>query len=321
MDHQTDHRMDHDVVILGGGPAGLQAALTLGRMHRPVVVLDPGGYRNDPADHLHNFVSRDGTPPAELRAIAREQLVPYGTVQVRSLGATEVVPDGDGFVVHLADGPDGPQEPLRTRRVLLATGLRDTLPPHPGLTELFGSVVAHCPYCHGHEFSGQHVAVLGSGPHVARVALLVGRIASRITVLADGGELDEASRGVLDRAGVTVRPEPVLGVCRSAVGARVELDGGPAEEVGGLFVAPTFAQAAPFAEQLGLRVLASGCVEVGIMGQTSRPGVYAAGDMAHQASYPGPLASVLTAAASGLLAGTGVDHDLMSLDSGLPSPF
>ena len=236
-------------------------------MHRPVVVLDPGGYRNDPADHLHNFVSRDGTPPAELRAIAREQLVPYETVQVRDVGATEVVPDGDGFVVHLADGPDGPQEPLRTRRVLLATGLRDTLPPHPGLAELFGSVVAHCPYCHGHEFSGQHVAVLGSGPHVARVAMLVGRIASRITVLADGGELDPASREVLERAGVGVRPEKVLGVCRSAVGARVELDGGPAEEVGGLFVAPTFAQAAPFAEQLGLDLLPSGCVEVGFMGQ------------------------------------------------------
>ncbi len=139
-------------------------------------------------------------------------------------------------------------------------------------------------------------------------------------MLADGGELDRRRAEVLERAGVGVRPEKVLGVCRSAVGARVELDGGPAEEVGGLFVAPTFAQAAPFAERLGLHLLPSGCVEVGIMGQTSRPGVFAAGDMAHQASYPGPLASVLTAAASGLVAGTGVDHDLMSLDSGLPSP-
>ncbi len=206
--------------------------------------------------------------------------------------------------------------------MLLATGLRDTLPPHPGLDGLFGSVVAHCPYCHGHEFSGQHVAVLGSGPHVARVAMLV-----EPDRLADHGarRRRRAGRGVPRRPGPRRRHRPPRaassGSAAARSGARVDLEGGPAEEVGGLFVAPTFAQAAPFAEQLGLDLLPSGCVEVGIMGQTSRPGVYAAGDMAHQASYPGPLASVLTAAASGLLAGTGVDHDLMSLDSGLPSPF
>jgi thioredoxin reductase len=307
--------MDHDVVILGGGPAGLQAALTLGRMHRRVLVLDPGGYRNDPAHHLHNFLSRDGTAPAELRAVAREQLAEYGTVEVRDVGAAEVATDGEGFVVRPAGG-----DPVSSRRLLLATGVRDVLPDVPGLAELFGSVAAHCPYCHGHEFSGQHVGVLGSGPHVARVAMLVSRIASRTTVLADGGELDEATRDVLARAGVTVRPERVLGVCPSAVGARVDLESGPVEEVGGLFVAPAFAQAAPFAEQLGLDLLPSGCVEVGTMGQTSRPGVYAAGDMAHQAVYPMPLASVLTAAASGLLAGTGVDSELMALDSGLVPP-
>jgi thioredoxin reductase len=206
---------------------------------------------------------------------------------------------------------------VRSRRLLLATGLRDTLPPHPGVAELFGSVVAHCPYCHGHEFAGMHVGVLGSGPHAARVAMLVGRIASRVTVFADGGQLDDAGLAMLERAGVPVRPEEVLGVCRSAVGARVDLEGAAPEEVGGLFVAPTFAQAAPFAEQLGLTTLPSGCVQVDQMGRTSLAGVYAAGDMAHQAGWPGPMATVLVAAASGLLAGTAVDQDLMVLDSGM----
>jgi len=307
--------MDLDAIIVGGGPAGLQAAQTLGRMHRPVLLLDGGSYRNDPADHLHNFVSRDGTPPAELRAVARRELEAYETVEVRDGVVATIATDGDGFVVVPADGSG----PLRSRRLLLATGLRDTLPDVPGLEGLFGSVVAHCPYCHGHEFSGRHVGVLGAGPHAARVAMMVRRIASRITVFADGDELDDVSRDVVERAGVAVRPEKVLGLCRSSVGARVELEGGLHEEVGGLFVAPSFAQAAPFAAQLGLALLPSGAVEVDLFGRTSRPGVFAGGDMAHQAVYPMPLASVLNAAASGLVAASALDQELMALDAGFPA--
>ncbi len=306
--------MDLDVIILGGGPAGLQAAQTLGRMHRPVLLLDGGSYRNDPASHLHNFVSRDGTPPAELRAIARRELEEYRTVEVRDVLVASVTAEGDGFVVTPADGSAA----LRSRRLLLATGMRDSLPAVPGLDGLYGSVVAHCPYCHGHELTGQHVGVLGSGPHASRVAMMVSRIASRITVFADGEEMDDVSRSVLDRAAVTVRPEKVLGACRSAVGARLDLEGGATDEVGGLFVAPTFAQAAPFAAQLGLDLLPSGAVEVDQFGRTSLAGVCAAGDMAHQALYPMPLASVLSAAASGLLAASTLDQALMALDVGFP---
>ncbi len=307
--------MDLDVIVVGGGPAGLQAAQTLGRMHRPVLLLDGGSYRNDPTDHLHNFVSRDGTPPAELRAVARRELEAYDTVQVRDGLVATVAAEPDGFVVTPADGSGV----LRSRRLLLATGLRDTLPDVPGIDGLFGSVVAHCPYCHGHEFSGRHVGVLGAGPHTARVAMMVCRIASRLTVFADGGQLDEVSRDVLDRAGVTVRAEKVLGLCRSAVGARVELEGGDQDEVGGLFVAPSFAQAAPFAAQLGLDLLPSGAVEVDQFGRTSLAGVCAAGDMAHQAVYPMPLASVLNAACTGLIAASALDQELMTLDAGFPA--
>jgi thioredoxin reductase len=192
--------------------------------------------------------------------------------------------------------------------------MRDTLPAIPGLEPLFGTVAAVCPYCHGHELSGKHVAVLGSGPHVTRVAFLLERIASRLTVLTDGADLDPGIRAQLDGAGVAVRPEPVKELSRSAAGATVSFAEGPAEEVGGIFVAAEFAQRAPFAEQLGLRMLASGAVEIDAMGRTSVPGVFAAGDMAHTAALPMPMASVLTAASSGLVAAASLDGDLLTRD-------
>lgn len=290
----------YDVIILGGGPAGLQAALTLGRIHRRVVMLDSGSYRNDPAEHMHNVVTHDGAPPAEWRAAARKDLAAYDTVEVRDAAARRVARDGEGFRVELG------AEQLRARGLLLATGLRDTLPDKPGLAELFGTVVAHCPFCHGHEFAGQHVALLGDGPQVHHLAGLVGPIAARITLLTDGAE----SAGSLP-AGVAVRSEPVTGLCRSAVGAVVSFAGGPDEEVGGVFVSTGLSQAAPFAEQLGLALLPSGCVEVDAMGRTSVPGVHAAGDMAHQASLPMPMASVMTAAASGQVAASSLTAYLL----------
>lgn len=274
----------YDVTIIGGGPAGLQAALTLGRMHRRVLLLDSGRYRNDPTDAMHNFIGSDGLPPAELRARARAELTAYDTVEVRDVAATEVRPEGGGFAV---DGHD-------TRLVLLATGVRDTLPDKPGLAAIFGSAAAHCPFCHGHEYAGRPVAVLGSHPHVGRIVEMVRPIASEVVVLADGGEASAP--------GTTVRPEVVTGFCRSPLGARVSFAGGPDLEVGGVMVATTFAQSAPFAADLGLTLLDSGCVEVDAMGRTSRPGVYAAGDLAHVAALPMPMSSVLAAAAAGQLA-------------------
>jgi len=285
------HTLDHDAIVIGGGPAGLQAALTLGRVHRRTLLLDSGSYRNDPAPHLHNFLTHDGTPPGELRAAARKELGGYDTVSTRSAAATAVRPLPTGeFVVELGD------EVITTRGVVLATGLRDTLPDKPGLAELFGTVAAHCPFCHGHEFAGRHVAFLGASPRVVHLAGLVGPIASRMTVLADGEATAEVPPGL------AVRTERVSAFHATPTGARVIFEAGPDEEVGGIFVSTELSQAAPFAEQLGLALLPSGCVEVDPMGRTSIPGVHAAGDMAHLASLPMPMASVLTAAASGQVA-------------------
>lgn len=303
----------YDVVVVGGGPAGLQAALTLGRMHRSVLVFDSGRYRNDPASHLHNFVTRDGTPPAEFRALAHAELDGYDTVSRRSVTVTSVEPAGDGFTVALADGSRAVG-----RRVVLATGVRDTLPDVPGLEGLFGTVAAHCPFCHGHEFAGGHIAVLGDGPHVARVALMVLPIASRVTVLSNGGALDAPAQGQLERAGVAVRTDRVTGLAPGGDGARVTFAEGPDEEVAGVFVTTGLSQSAPLAEQLGLALLPSGGIEVDAMGRTSVPGIYAAGDLAHVAALPMAMASVLTAAAAGLVAGAACVADLLEIDHPAP---
>ncbi|WP_407318382.1 NAD(P)/FAD-dependent oxidoreductase [Isoptericola halotolerans] len=310
----------HDAIVIGGGPAGLQAALTLGRTHRDVVVLDSGAYRNDPADAMHNVLGFDGTPPAEFRAAAHRTLAAYDTVELRRTTAHEVAAfdsadtgtSGDGFVVRTDDGD------VRARRLLLATGLRDELPDTPGVADLFGTVAAHCPYCHGHEFSGTPVGILGSGTHVARVAGLMERIASRLVVLADGGTLDPDVRAALEGRDVAVRHEKVLKVEPTLLdgghrGALAVLDDGEPELLGGLMVMPSLHQSAPFAEQLGLELRESGCVAVDAMGRTSRPGVLAAGDLAHTADFPMPMASVTAAMSAGQIAAAAIDGDLLGV--------
>ncbi|MFC7878315.1 NAD(P)/FAD-dependent oxidoreductase [Isoptericola sp. NPDC057391] len=306
----------HDAVIVGAGPAGLAAALMLGRTHRDVVVLDSGTYRNDPTDAMHNVLGFDGVEPAEFRAAAHRTLAAYDTVELRRTSAHDVAPldpaaPADGFVVRTAEGD------VAGRRLLLATGVRDELPATPGLAELFGTVAAHCPYCHGHEFSGTPVAILGAGPHAPRVAGLLERIASRVVVLADGADVDPQVREALDARGVAVRPERVLRLERTALadghpGARAVLDGGE-ELLGGVMVAPALHQAAPFAARLGLELRDSGCVAVDAMARTSMPGVLAAGDLAHTADFPMPLASVTAAMAAGQLAAASIDSDLLTL--------
>lgn len=269
----------YDVIVIGGGPAGLQATLTLARVHRRVLMLDSGSYRNDPARHMHNVVTHDGTPPAEFRAAALRDIAAYDTVTVRNAAATAVAADGDGFRVTIG------AETVAARGVILATGVRDTLPDKPGLAELFGDVVAHCPFCHGHEFAGRPVAVVGSATHLLGI---MGPVASSVTMV------DEDAVERFERAGD---------------GVRLVLTDGTSTEYGGAFIATQLSQAAPFAEQLGLTLLPSGCVEVDPMGRTSLPAVHAAGDMAHVAELPLPMSSVLVSAAAGqAAAGAMVAH-------------
>ena len=156
-----------DVVTVGGGPAGMAAALALGRVHRTVLLVDAGEGRNTAAENVHNFLTRDGTPPAELRKLGREELAGYPAVQTRTGTITDVrVLDGDGFQLDLSGGGTA-----QARRLLLATGLSDELPGPRGVQALWGRSAFHCPYCHGYECTGKRIAVLGTDQARVRLAL------------------------------------------------------------------------------------------------------------------------------------------------------
>lgn len=298
-----------DALVVGGGPAGLQAALTLGRIHRSVTLVDSGRYRNATVEHMHNVLTHDGRPPVEFRAQAREQLGDYD-IEVRETSVASITGDvATGFSATLGDGST-----VQARRVVLATGLRDELPAKEGLADLWGTVAAQCPFCHGHEFRDGHLVVLGAGAPQVHGTALMRRIAGRISVLADGQPVEPEVRAQLEALGATVVEEKVERFERYGEGARVLLSDGEAIEAIGVLVMPTFHQAAPFAEQLGLALLPSGCVEIDDMGRTSVPGVFAGGDLAHRSSFPMPMPSVIAAMAAGQMAGAGAAADLLAAE-------
>lgn len=246
--------MHSDVAIVGGGPAGLQAALTLGRIHRKAVVLDDGTYRNIAVPHMHNVLTNDGRPPGEYRAVAHQELAAYDSVAVRRVRAQGIVR------------------------------------------------------------SGTRIGIIG-GESAAHYAAMLGPIASELVVLTNGEPLPQTWQG-----GAEVRTEPIASVERHDGGVRVTLRAGKCgdatgrrehEQVSVLFVRPTLHQSAPFAEQLGLERNPSGCVRIDEFGRTSRPRVYAAGDLAHQPAFPGPMASVVMAQAMGQMAALGAHSALM----------
>lgn len=275
----------YDAIVIGGGPAGLQAALTLGRIHRTVLLVDSGEYRNAPAEHLHNLIGSDGMPPAGLRAAARRDLAAYTTVEVAAGTVTEIRGEAGAFEVVF---PDGHSE--QTRAVVLATGVRDELPDIPGLAAQWGRKVAHCPFCHGHEFSGGRIGILTPDPaRAAHLGGLLRPISDDLVIVDEVTRIDDRGDGL-----------------------RLTLPDGGTLDVDGLFAAVSTVRVSPLVAALGLDVGATGAVLVDAMGRTSRPGVYAAGDTAHVRELPGPMQSIANAIAAGAVSGAAVAADALA---------
>lgn len=305
----------YDAIIVGGGPAGLSAAIPLGRMLRSTLVLDSGEPRNAPAEHMHNFLSRDGTPPSELRKVSRQQLERYTTVEIRDVPVTSArqLPEG-GFEMTLAGS-----ESVQGRRLLLATGVLDELPPIEGLAELWGLGVFHCPYCHGYEVRGTPLAVLGGTPAAAHLALHLRRLSDDVVLCTNGPvELDPALADALARQSVEVCREPVVRLDhRDGHLERIVFADGTSLARGAMFcTTATMRQRSDLPSQLGLAMLPDGLVEIDMMSRTSLPGVLAAGDMARRADF-GQMPAVIAAAASGTFAGAVIDKELVAEDVGM----
>ena len=299
----------YDAIVIGAGPAGLQAALTLGRMHRSTLLLDSGEYRNGTVLHMHNMIGADGTPPAEFRATARAELAAYEDVEVRDTAATSITGVEDAFVVGIADG-----SVIEGRRVIIATGVADDLPDVPGLQSLWGTVAFSCPFCDGHEHSGKAIGILGAAARAEHLIGLLGRIVGDITVFPVGEMFADEDIQTLEAKGVRVSPAPVSSVEKVDGGVRIRTDDDE-RAVDGVFVAAgSMRQRSPFAAQLDLQMLGSGRIEIDEFGRTSLPGIFAAGDLAHRATLPDPMASVLLAAAAGQLAAVGIIQSLLAAE-------
>ncbi|MET4105834.1 NAD(P)/FAD-dependent oxidoreductase [Hymenobacter sp. UYP22] len=297
---------DIDVAIIGAGAAGLSAALTLGRCLRRVLVLDGGAPRNAPSPAVQGFLTRDGTKPAELLRLGREQLAPYTTVEIRTGRVTAVQQVGSHFELTL-EGESGRTSAVTARKVLLATGVEDELPPIDGMRDLWGRGVLHCPYCHGWEVRNQPLAVYGRAKLVTGLALLVSRWSPDVVVcVEDPAYLTANARRRLRQQKIRVRDEPVVRLegTRSGELRYLVFESGEKLARTAVFVHAHQHQRTTLAEQVGCRLTKKGAVWVDKKLQTTITGLYAAGD-----TTPGTQQALL-AAAEGSAAAININETL-----------
>ncbi|MBB4931703.1 thioredoxin reductase [Lipingzhangella halophila] len=306
----TQHSSRYDVVIVGGGPAGLSGALMLGRARRSVLVIDSGQPRNAPAEHMYGFLSRDGAPPAQLLDIGRQEAASYGGT-FRTGRARSATREDDGFVVELDTGP-----PLRARRLLVTTGITDELPDIAGLKARWGRDVLHCPYCHGWEFRDQPIGVLATSPMGVHQALMFRQWTDQLTLLLHTGpeptheEREQlAARDIAVVSGEVSRLETAddrLSGVRLRTGAMIPLRAlavAPRAVPHSAVVDTLGLEPAPHPRGLGEHIVADAT------GLTPVPGLWVAGNLAD------PTANVLAATASGSTAAAAINADLTADDT------
>jgi thioredoxin reductase len=297
-----DNKNIYDCIIVGGGSAGLSAALTLGRARRKVLVCDKGNPRNTPAHKAHSFFTRDGTNPLELLRIGREQLKPYKTVEFQAVGVKKIKKIGDQFEVFFDDGAT-----KNVRKVLLAFGVKDEFPDIENFGEFWGKTVFHCPFCHGFEVRDQPLAVVGNGEAgVGMVALLKSWSTDLVLCTNGKAELSVEQRKLIAKHNVSVYEEKI---------ARFEGTDGKLENIvfetgeklarDGMLIRLKQNLRSDLAQQLGCELSESGHIKVFDFNQTSVKGVYAAGDVTS------PMQSIAVAVSQGAIAaGPGINHAL-----------
>ena len=304
-DSVTNDALTVDVVVVGGGPAALSAALVLGRCRRTVILCDSGEYRNAPTPAMYGFLSRDGCEPAELRRIAREQLRKYTTVTIWNTAVTDArtIVSG-GFEIHTSTGMT-----VRSRLLLLATGVVDDLPTIDGASEFFGRGVFQCPYCDGFEVAGRPLVVYGRRSSAVGLALELLGWSDQVRLCSDGLlSVTDAEHKRLDRNGIIVDERRIVRLKGSERLEAVEFASGPAYACGAMFFATGEHQRSDLAARLGCEFTPEGTVATGEYETTCVNGLFVAGDASRR------MQLAIVAAAEGAEAAAVMNAALLEQD-------
>ena len=295
-----------DVIIVGAGPAGLSAALMLGRCRRSVLVFDNHRPRNGPSKALHGYLTRDGTPPSEFLAMARLELTKYETVELRDgdVSAAECRSDG-GYGVTLSTG-----ESFFARKLLLATGVVDNLPDIPGFKDLYGRSVFHCPYCDGYELRDQPLGIYGRGARGSGLALEMTAWSRDLVLCTDGpAEFEQKERDKLQRNGITVDEQRVVRLeGTDGILSAVIFEDGTRLPRRALFFTTGQFQRSDLLERLGCEFTEKGTVRTGKYETTHLPGLFVCGDASRAVQW------VIVAASEGAEAALAINTDLVKED-------
>ena len=307
------HRTEWDVIIVGGGSAGLSAALMLGRSRRSVLVVDGGEPRNRFSAHMHGVLGHDHSSPLDLLTAGRAELARYDDVSVESgrvvsAAALDTDTDAIGFEVVLESG-----RRHTARRLLVATGLHDELPDIPGLAGQWGRNAAQCPYCDGWEVRDGRIAVIASDATNTHQAQLMRQLSPNVTFYSQGANLSDAARAELEARGIAIESRTVVEVVGDETGGLrgVRLDDGAEQEADAIFVAPRMVPNDGLLRELRARAIRQKGVDwvlVDASGRTNVRGLWAAGNIATAQS------SVPVAMAAGNLAGSDINGDLVEED-------
>lgn len=290
-----------DVAIIGGGPAGLSAALTLGRARKHVLVLDEGSPRNAVTGESHGFLTRDGIKPSEFRRIARDQIRAYPTVTFVDDIAVAIDGEDGRFRIKSGNGSI-----FATKKLLFASGMKDRPVPIPGLAEVYGKSAFVCPYCDGWELRNEQLVLICKGADAMHLAPLVSGWTNRIAVCTNGpDELTDEQREDLRRHGVPLFDSPISAIHSSeGMVRRITLEDGTVVPCTGIFFKPDLTAGSNLPQTIGCHVSETGMVIVDQFGKTNIPGVYGAGDAVTQ------LYQVIHAASMGASAAAFINHEL-----------
>ncbi|MFD0681953.1 MULTISPECIES: NAD(P)/FAD-dependent oxidoreductase [unclassified Paenibacillus] len=293
--------MTHDCVIIGGGPAGLNAALVLGRARKNVVVIDEGRPRNRVTREIHGFLTRDQISPSEFRRIAKEQNSSYPSVHFVEDTAVEITATDGFFQIKTAQ-----EKTYRSKKLLFAVGMKDLPVDIKGLAEVYGKSAFVCPYCDGWELREQPLVLIVKGADALHLAKMISGWTNHFTICTNGpDELTDAQREELSQHNVPVFDSPIqLVESNDGMVQQVVLEDGKKIACTGIFFRPKLIAGSNLPQEIGCQITEAGTVIVDNFGKTNVPGVFSAGDAASQ------LYQAITAASLGSLAAVGINNEL-----------